>query len=405
MQVVQPQSLIYMHDGWCRANPPVRQEKSLIALPRAAAHCVVKVTRPMLLRCAQRLLHRFAQEHRPLRLVGGVHGFLIQHRFGLGGVPVRGCCCGARFSSRITITESRDPLNDLACGGSPPPACSVNVGRGRHTYILLILTSYQVKADILAVMNKDPNRGPTLVRLAWHASGTYDRISKNGGSIGGTIRFQDELSHGANAGLYTAVEWLEPLKKKYPAISYGDLYTLGGVVAIEKMGGPKIKWRAGRKDQGVEAVTPDGRLPAADLGNPMKTAQGLRDVFYRMGFDDREIVALSGAHALGRCHANYSGYEGPWTPTPTLFAGSTYFKLLKAVKWTPKEWKGPFQYEDPSGSLMMLPSDIVLLQDKKFASYVDKYAADDALFFKDFSAAFSKLLELGTSNLEEVTLA
>lgn len=61
------------------------------------------------------------------------------------------------------------------------------------------------------------------------------------------------------------------------------------------------RWRAGRKDDDVAAVPSGGRLPAADRGNPMATAKGLRDVFYRMGFNDRDIVALSGAHALGRC--------------------------------------------------------------------------------------------------------
>lgn len=44
-----------------------------------------------------------------------------------------------------------------------------------------------------------------LLRLAWHASGTYDKISKSGGSQGGTIRFQQELADGANAGLVNAV--------------------------------------------------------------------------------------------------------------------------------------------------------------------------------------------------------
>ena len=53
-------------------------------------------------------------------------------------------------------------------------------------------------------------------------------------------------------------------------------------------------------------------LPDATKGNdPQKTAAALRkDVFYRMGFNDREIVALSGAHALGRCHPDASGYTG-----------------------------------------------------------------------------------------------
>lgn len=51
------------------------------------------------------------------------------------------------------------------------------------------------------------------------------------------------------------------------------------------------------------AVTPDGRLPGADSGPPgadPSDAAHLRTIFNRMGFNDQEIVALSGAHALGR---------------------------------------------------------------------------------------------------------
>jgi Peroxidase len=72
------------------------------------------------------------------------------------------------------------------------------------------------------------------------------------------------------------------------------------------MGGPTIPWSAGRVDaMDPSAVTPDGRLPNADSGPKgadESDAEHLRKIFYRMGFDDQEIVALSGAHALGRCH-------------------------------------------------------------------------------------------------------
>jgi hypothetical protein len=64
----------------------------------------------------------------------------------------------------------------------------------------------------------------------------------------------------------------------------------------------------------LKGVTPDGRLPDAALG-----AEHLRDVFYRMGFDDQEIVALSGAHSLGFCHDDRSGFVGAWTETPHEF--------------------------------------------------------------------------------------
>ena len=270
----------------------------------------------------------------------------------------------------------------------------------------------KLKGDLTEYVLANPNKGPTLVRLAWHSSGTYDKISKTGGSSKGTIRFKEELAHGANAGLDLAVAWMEPFYKKYNKdadLSYGDLYTLAGVVAIEALKGPSIPWRAGRKDSfDPSDVTPDGRLPAADKGDPMSTANGLRDVFYRMGFDDREIVALSGAHALGRCHATASGYVGPWVFTPTTF-NNQYFVLLKGLEWTEAKTinnKPPikFQYTDPTGKLMMLPSDIVLLTDPSFKKYVDEYAKDNKKFFKDFSAAFIKLTELGTSGLVDVNV-
>ena len=255
-----------------------------------------------------------------------------------------------------------------------------------------------------AMIDTDANIGPTMLRLAWHSSGTYDKISKTGGSGGGTIRFKEELVHGGNAALDKMVAKLEPIHAQFPGVSYADLYTLAGKVAIEAAGGPTIAWRAGRKDAlSPDSVTPDGRLPDADKGKgPGFNAKHLRmDVFYRMGFDDREIVALSGAHALGRAHTDASGYDGPWSPSPTAL-NNAYYNLLISVPWTVREWSGPEQFEDPTGKLMMLPSDIVLIQDKTFRKYVVQYSKNNELFFKDFAAAFTKLEELGTSNLKSV---
>ena len=77
-------------------------------------------------------------------------------------------------------------------------------------------------------------------------------------------------------------------------------------MAIEALGGPRVSWRPGRRDyaEKEKPPTPDGRLPDASQG-----ADHLRSIFYRMGFTDQEIVALSGAHALGRCHTDRSGFE------------------------------------------------------------------------------------------------
>jgi cytochrome c peroxidase len=171
--------------------------------------------------------------------------------------------------------------------------------------------------------------------------------------------------------------------------------------AIENMGGPAIPWRAGRVDAaGPSSSLPDGRLPNANMGCPKATNSHVRDIFGRMGFNDREIVVLCGAHAVGRCHENSSGFWGPWTRAETTFSNQ-YFVLLLSETWTQKKthngkpWKGPLQYENKEGDLMMLPSDMALLNDNEFRKYVEMYSKDEDLFFKDFAAAFAKLLELG----------
>ncbi|KAK8138701.1 ascorbate peroxidase [Apiospora sp. TS-2023a] len=236
----------------------------------------------------------------------------------------------------------------------------------------------------------DGSYGPVLVRLAWHASGTYDKETKTGGSNGATMRFAPEGDHGANAGLKHARDFLEPVKAKFPWISYSDLWTLAGACAIQEMQGPTIPWRPGRADKEAAACTPDGRLPDAAQGT-----KHLRDIFYRMGFNDQEIVALAGAHALGRCHTDRSGFDGPWTFSPTVLTND-YYTLLLDEKWQIRKWDGPKQFEDAkTKGLMMLPADYALIQDKAMKPWVQKYAKDNDLFFKDFSAVVVKLFELG----------
>ncbi|KAJ3125673.1 heme peroxidase [Nowakowskiella sp. JEL0407] len=264
------------------------------------------------------------------------------------------------------------------------------------------------KLDYQAVYNRiaailedndydDGSYGPVLVRLAWHASGTFDKSSQTGGSNGATMRYGPEASDGANAGLDVARKLLEPIKKEFPELSYADLWTLAGVVAIQEMGGPVVPWRAGRTDAVSEAACPpQGRLPDA-----AKDQNHVRAVFSRMGFTDQEIVALVGAHALGRCHTDRSGFDGPWTFSPTTFTND-YFKRLVGEKWVEKKWKGPKQYVDKAtGNLMMLPADLALIKDKSFKQYVDLYAKDEEKFFADFSSAFAKLLELGIAYKED----
>jgi len=222
------------------------------------------------------------------------------------------------------------------------------------------------------------------------------------------MRFEPEVSWGANAGLDYAQSLLEPVKKKFPDVSYADLWIFAACVAIEEMGGEKVPFKPGRVDKKSGSECPswegsthkDGRLPGADCGCPMKTGTHLRYIFNRMGFDDQEIVALSGAHGLGACHTDRSGFWGPWTRAPTTISNEYYRELVENT-WTiktthkGKAWNGPMQYEDPTGDLMMLPSDIVLTQDKAFNKWVEIYAKDDARFQKDFAKVVGKLFACG----------
>lgn len=136
-----------------------------------------------------------------------------------------------------------------------------------------------IKRDIAALLPNakwdDGSLGPLFVRLAWHASGTFDKKTRSGGSDGATMRFRPESSDPANAGLEHARAFLQPLKAKYPSISFADLWTLAGVVAVEAMGGPVIPWSSGRLDIPPKAkgpvdeaalperIPPNGRLPDA----------------------------------------------------------------------------------------------------------------------------------------------
>jgi cytochrome c peroxidase len=296
----------------------------------------------------------------------------------------------AALSAVVLVTVATPPAQNAFFSFSTPP-----------------LDINKVKKDIVAAIDaEDAKRNdgtsiaPTLVRLAWHASGTYSIFDKTGGSNGSTMRHKPESAWGANAGLDTARNFVDAIVKKNPGLSTADAWTLAGgtefsyfcwnlsvllvvqlcshtAVAIENMGGPVIPWRAGRKDHpvpGADNTIPDGRLPNPHKGCP--------------------------AHAVGRCHPEASGFWGPWTRSESTFSNQFFVALLNE-KWTEKKlhegkpWTGPVQYESADGSIMMLPADLWLLQDKEFRKYVELYAKDEAAFFSDFAAAFSKLMELG----------
>eukprot|EP00051_Salpingoeca_urceolata_P026486 m.477468 g.477468 ORF g.477468 m.477468 type:complete len:327 (+) comp20852_c0_seq1:89-1069(+) len=322
----------------------------------------------------------------------------------------RAVCARLPVVAAASVSARRAASTHASAGPSRRPAVLVAVAAGAGAAGLALTNPAQcffwpskpaapqlspefkaIRAEISDLVSD--GHGPLLVRLAWHASGTYDKASGTGGSNGATMRFAPESTDGANAGLQLAQNLLEPIKAKNPSVSYSDLWTFAGAVAIEEMGGPAIPWTPGRTDKDDGTSCPaNGLLPDATQG-----PGHVRDVFYRMGFNDREIVALIGAHTLGECHADRSGFVGPWTRDPNGFDNS-FFTLLLEEKWQLEVAPNrPAQFWDASHEIMMLPADIALVTDPQFRVHVEEFAAKPEVFDAEFAAAFGKLLDLGVT--------
>ena len=304
-----------------------------------------------------------------------------------------------------------------------------------------------VRSELKLLMDNpswdDGSLAPIFIRLAWHSSGTYDKETGTGGSNGAGMRFADEAADPENAGLDVARAFLEPVKRRFPAISYSDLWILAAYVGIEQTGGPVIPFTPGRTDHADDSYWSRmsyGRLPAAekylcphvagqdaaaglDASGRVVGWEGLcthvrQEVFYRMGFDDREIVALlCGGHVYGRCHPTASGYAGPWVEHPTQFSNEyatdmledewrlvdhsdTWLDAQGAGELRPAPGKRQYVNKRPDAvtddsNQMMLVSDMVLAWDPAFRAHLERYAEDEAALRADFGAAFKKLTELG----------
>jgi catalase-peroxidase len=179
--------------------------------------------------------------------------------------------------------------------------------------------------------------GPLLIRMAWHAAGTYRIGDGRGGAGAGQQRFAPVNSWPDNANLDKARRLLWPVKQKYGRkISWADLMILSGNVALESMGfktfgfgggradvwepaddiywGPEGKWLAderysGDRDlqnplaavqMGLIYVNPEGPNGKPD---PIAAARDIRETFKRMAMNDEETVALiAGGHTFGKTH-------------------------------------------------------------------------------------------------------
>ena len=186
--------------------------------------------------------------------------------------------------------------------------------------------------------------GGLMIRLAWHAAGTYRMQDGRGGAASGNIRFAPLNSWPDNGNLDKARRLLWPIKQKYGnAVSWADLMILAGNVAYETMGLKTFGFSFGREDiwspeedpywgaeeefvgdsserygedgdarslhnplaavhMGLIYVNPEGRDGKPD---PLKSAHDVRVTFARMAMNDEETVALTaGGHTVGKAHGN-----------------------------------------------------------------------------------------------------
>jgi catalase-peroxidase len=178
--------------------------------------------------------------------------------------------------------------------------------------------------------------GGLMIRLSWHAAGTYRVHDGRGGAGDGSQRFAPLNSWPDNANLDKARRLLWPVKQKYgQKISWADLLVLAGNVALESMGfktfgfgfgrediwepeevfwGPEDNWLTedrymsdsemvpdvGATEMGLIYVNPEGPRGNAD---PLAAAHFIRETFRRMAMNDEETVALiAGGHTFGKTH-------------------------------------------------------------------------------------------------------
>ena len=186
--------------------------------------------------------------------------------------------------------------------------------------------------------------GGLMIRMAWHAAGTYRLADGRGGGGSGNQRFAPLNSWPDNVSLDKARRLLWPIKKKYGnKVSWADLFILAGNIAYESMGlktfgfgfgradiwapetdvywGAEKEWLApsdGRYGDVDEPETMENPLAAVQMGliyvnpegvngkpDPLKTAAQVRETFARMAMDDEETAALTaGGHTVGKTHGN-----------------------------------------------------------------------------------------------------
>ena len=253
-----------------------------------------------------------------------------------------------------------------------------------------------LKKDLAALMTDSQDWWPAdwghygglMIRMAWHAAGTYRTADGRGGGSTGNQRFAPLNSWPDNGNLDKARRLLWPLKQKYGnRISWADLMLLAGNVAMETMGFKTFGFAGGRADiwapeediywgsEGEWLATSDkpgsrysgerdlaNPLAAVQMGliyvnpqgpdgnpDPLASGRDVRETFGRMAMNDEETVALvAGGHTFGKAHGagnpTLVGAEPEGAPMEAMgFGWINQFGTGKGVHTTTSGFEGAWK--------------------------------------------------------------
>lgn len=262
----------------------------------------------------------------------------------------------------------------------------------------------QLRQAVFAAVAADATVAGALLRLAFH-----DAVRRaDGQTRGADGSIQYEIPDAENVRLGRPLALVLSLKPD--ALSVADAVAVAGAAAVEASGGPRIAIGLGRLDASAAAPATLERpiqqpgdeardVVKRTLPEPGLSTVGLRRYFRRVGLSDQELVALMGAHTLGRhntllnmtkaCLRNLTRecletapVRAPFEArTPDAFDNS-YYSLLLA--WDDRSLE--------RGEANFIPTDVALVLDASFRRHVVAFARSEPLFRTTFARAYAKLV-------------
>ena len=262
----------------------------------------------------------------------------------------------------------------------------------------------QLRQAVFGAVSDDATVAGALLRLAFH-----DAVRRaDGQTRGADGSIQYEIPDAENVRLGRPLALVMAMKPD--GLSVADAVAVAGAAAVEASGGPRIAIGLGRLDASAAAPATLERpiqqpgdeardVVKRTLPEPGLSTVGLRRYFRRVGLSDQELVALMGAHTLGRhntllnmtkaCLRNLTRecletapVRAPFEArTPDAFDNS-YYSLLLA--WDDRSLE--------RGEANFIPTDVALVLDASFRRHVVAFARSEPLFRTTFARAYAKLV-------------